>query len=334
MSEARGAAFAPSNIALTKYWGKRDETINLPLADSISVALDGLGTFTIVEPHPGLERDVMVVNDEPLDDAGMTKVRRVLELVRELSGQRGLYAGLRAVNTVPTAQGLASSASAFGALAMAACQAYGLAADERLLSALARTGSGSAARSIHGGFVRWHRGHHADGRDSFATQVAPAAHWPLEIVVAHVAGGRKDVSSTEGMRRCKATSPYFEAWIDACHRDVEACAAAIAARDFATLTEVVEGNALAMHASMIATRPSLIYWRPATLSVIDRVRSLRERDGLRVLLTIDAGPSVVTLTHPDDTSRVQAALSAVPGVVRAIRTRIGGGARLVDGAPA
>ncbi len=324
----RAAAFAPSNIALTKYWGKRDAKINLPLASSISVALADLGSYTVVQPQPDLPEDVMVVDDQELDPAGMVKVRRVLDQIRELSGSR-VYAGLRSVNTVPAARGLASSASAFAALAMAAAQAYGLALDGPLLSRLARSGSGSASRSVPGGFAIWHAGHRADGADSFAEQLYTPDYWPLKVLVARI-GGRKKISSTEGMRlQGGGGSPYQAAWIEQCQRDVESCKEALSLKSMRRLAEVVEGNALAMHASMIANRPPLIYWQPATLAVIEAVQQLRA-DGCECCFTIDAGASVVVLVEPQDARIVAETLAQIEGVEEVLQTHIGPGARIVE----
>jgi diphosphomevalonate decarboxylase len=325
MSLQVAAAFAPSNIALTKYWGKRDASLNLPLASSISIALAELGSFTVVSPAPELEEDVMLLDDQPLDAAGMVKVRRVLNAVRELAGSN-VHAGLRSVNTVPAARGLASSASAFAALALAASKAYGLDLDEPALSRLARIGSGSASRSIAGGFVKWQVGERADGLDSFATQVFPADHWPLRVLVAHV-GGRKGVSSTSGMAASATSSPLFQAWIQQCQTDVVACERALAERDMRKLAEVVEGNALAMHATMMASRPPLLYWQPTTLRILHEVRRLR-MDGARCCFTIDAGASVVVLVEPDDARTVAETLGEIEGIEQVLQTRIGSGARL------
>ena len=170
MSLTRAAAFAPVNIALTKYWGKRDHEINLPLAPSISITLADLGTLTVVQPDVHLTADRMLVNEEPLDSKGLVKVGRVMRAVRALAGT-DVRAGIRAVNTVPTAQGLASSASAFAALAKAAVTAYGVDVDLATLSGLARTGSGSACRSVHGGWVLWNQGEKPDGSDSISEQL-------------------------------------------------------------------------------------------------------------------------------------------------------------------
>lgn len=328
MSLQRAAAFAPSNIALTKYWGKRDDKLNLPLAPSISVTLSELGSYTVVAPQPELDEDVMLVDEQPLDPAGMTKVRRVLEAVRQQAGS-GMHAGLRSINTVPTARGLASSASAFAALALAASKAYGLDLDGPALSRLARTGSGSASRSVAGGFVLWHCGERADGADSYAETLFPAEHWPLRVLVAQVRDGRKKVSSTAGMKHSAVGSSLFRAWIEQCERDVVDCKAALRSRDFEALATVVEGNALAMHATMMATRPPLLYWQPATLAVVHAVRRLRA-EGTECLFTIDAGSSVVVLVAEQDAVAVAQTLGEIDGVDQVMQTRIGPGASLVE----
>lgn len=323
----RGAAFAPSNIALTKYWGKRDARLNLPLAPSLSVALAELGSLTIVQPAADLVEDVMLVDDKPLDDAGMVKVRRVLDIIRQKSGSP-LYAGLRSINTVPAARGLASSASAFAALAVAASHAYGLDLSPQELSVLARTGSGSASRSTAGGFALWHQGQADDGSDSFAEQILPPEHWPLRLLIARVSDERKAVSSTRGMAQADTKSLLFAAWIDQCQRDVVDCRAALETKNMRKLADIVEGNALAMHATMMAARPPLVYWRPATIAVIHTVRQLRS-EGADCCFTIDAGSSVVVLVEPQDARPVADALAAIDGIEEVIQTRIGGGARLL-----
>ncbi|MEY3013955.1 MAG: hypothetical protein RIT45_2690 [Pseudomonadota bacterium] len=327
MSFERAAAFAPINIALSKYWGKRDPERNLPLAPSLSVTLAELGTLSVVAPSPKLDGNMMVINEKAADAKALVRVGRVMRAVRELAGTEE-RAGIRSVNTVPTAQGLASSASAFAALAKAASVAYGLELDDATLSKLARLGSGSATRSVHGGFVLWHRGEEADGSDSFAEQVASEEEWPLRAVIAHIGVGPKKVPSGDGMRLSAETSPFFDAWIDTCFRDVGECLAAIAARDLERLADVTEANCLAMHATMLATRPGLVYWQPATLAVIHAVRALRAA-GHACFFTIDAGPSVVVLCEAGEVEAVSRTIGSIDGVVKLTRTRVGGGAHVV-----
>ncbi len=323
----RSAAFAPINIALSKYWGKRDHERNLPLAPSVSVCIAELGTLTIVAPNQDLDGNVMLINDKPADQKALVRVGRVMRAVRALAGTE-VRAGVRAVNTVPTAQGLASSASAFAALARAATAAYGVDLDDSELSGLARLGSGSACRSIHGGFVLWQRGELDDGSDSIAEQIATAEDWPLRAVIVHIGEGPKKTPSGEGMRLSAATSPFFSAFIDTCFRDVSECLGAIAGRDFERLGVVAEANCLAMHATMLATRPGLLYWQAATVEVMHTVRRLRAA-GVGAFFTIDAGPSVVVICEPGAVDAVSTAVGGIPGVVKLTRTRVGGGAHLV-----
>ena len=327
MSLSRAAAFAPVNIALVKYWGKRDAALNLPAAPSLSVALQELGSFTVVQPDGSLDRDVVVVDDSPLDPAGQVRAERVLDAVRRRADVAA-HAGVRSVNTVPMARGLASSASGMAALAVAAARAYGLDLSVAELSALARLGSGSASRSVPGGYALWHAGVAADGSDSVAECLHPAEHWPLRILVAHV-GGRKAVSSTVGMAATAASAPLFEAWTATCRADVATVRAAIVARDFGALADVVETNALRMHGTMLWGRPPLLYWQPATVAVIHAIRQLRH-EGTECCFTIDAGASVVVLAGAQDARAVAEVLGEIDGITEVIETRVGPGARLVE----
>ena len=328
MEFQRAAAFAPINIALVKYWGKRDDELNLPMASSIAVTLAELGSLTVVAPEENLDANIMAVNNKPINAAGLVRVGRVMRAIRERAGDTNVRAGIRSVNTVPTAQGLASSSSAFASLAKAAATAYGLDLSDTELSAIARLGSGSASRSVHGGYVAWKRGVREDGADSVGELIQPPEHWPLRALVCHVDVGQKKISSTEGMRLSRETSPYFDAWIERCRRDYEHCKVAIDDRDFAMLADVVENNCLAMHSAMMATEPPLIYWQPATLALIHATRRLRA-EGAECLFTIDAGPSVVVLTTQRDLRPVADQLGQIPGVKTITQTRIASGAHIV-----
>ncbi len=327
MSFSRAAAFAPINIALVKYWGKRDAELNLPAVSSIAVTLAELGTLAVVAPEPNLDANIVAVNDKPLSGPGKVRVGRVMRAIRGHAGTE-VRAGIRSVNTVPTAQGLASSSSAFAALAKASAAAYGVELDDRTLSGIARLGSGSASRSIHGGWVAWHRGGREDGLDSVGEQLAPPEHWPLRALVCHVDVGAKEVSSTEGMRLSAENSPFYDAWVERCRRDFEHCRVAIADRDFGMLADIVESNCIAMHSVMMTTDPALIYWQPATLALIHAVRRLRS-EGAECLFTIDAGPSVVVLVTQRDVKAVGRALGEIGGVASVTQTRISGGAHIV-----
>lgn len=327
MEFQRAAAFAPINIALVKYWGKRDDELNLPLASSLAVTLAELGSLTVVAPEESLDANIMAVNNKPIAGPGLVRVGRVMRAIRARANT-DVRAGIRSVNTVPTAQGLASSSSAFASLAKAASVAYGVEISDEDLSAIARLGSGSASRSIHGGFVAWNRGVNDDGSDSIGQLVAPPEHWPLRALVCHVDVGKKKISSTEGMRLSRESCSYFDAWIERCRRDFEHCKVAIADRDFKLLADIVETNCLAMHSAMMATEPPLIYWQPATLAIIHAVRRLRS-EGAECLFTIDAGPSVVVLTSARDVRAVAEHLGRIDGINTITQTRISGGAHIV-----
>jgi diphosphomevalonate decarboxylase len=280
-------AIARTNIALVKYWGKRDAALNLPAAGSLSLTLDALHTTTTVAFDPSLAADELVLGGAPQVGEPLARVTAFLDLIRGSSG----HARVTSENNFPTASGLASSASAFAALALAGSRAAGLAPSPTELSALARRGSGSAARSIFGGLVEMlPEGH--------AIQRLPPDAWDLRLVVAVVAGGvPKQVSSRSGMEHTAATSPLYPSWLSTIEADLTAARAAIAARDLEQLGEVAERSALAMHASALAARPAVIYWRGATIDALHAVRELR-RAGVAAWATIDAGPHVKVLTTP------------------------------------
>ena len=299
---AAGSAFAPVNIALVKYWGKRDAELNLPVTGSLSVALPDLGTHTEVETAPA---DRVEFNGEALasDDPRAVRIRAFLDPFRCTDGP-GF--AVRTRNTVPTAAGLASSASGFAALATALDRLFGWGLPRRALSILARLGSGSACRSVFPGFVEWHAGERADGLDSFARPLDTT--WPgLCVGLLLVETGGKPVGSRDAMARTVATSPLYPAWPAAVAADLDAIRVAVSTRDLAALGRTAEANALAMHATMIAARPAVCYWRPETIAAMARVAALRDR-GLPVWFTMDAGPNLKLLYEESSISELEAAL--------------------------
>ncbi len=283
-------AFAPANIALCKYWGKRDEDLRLPVTSSLSVSLGPLGTHTRLAPAAGADRFVLNGRPLPPDAPAAGRLARFLDLFRGASGPR-FEVDTR--NTVPTAAGFASSASGFAALVRALDGAYGWGLGPRELSLLARMGSGSACRSVFTGFVEWHAGARADGMDSFAEPLGTA--WPaLRVGLLEVEAGEKATGSREGMRRTADSSPLYAAWPATAEHDLAELKAAVAAGDFERLGRTAEGNALAMHATMIAARPALLYWQPGSVEAIRRVQDARA-EGVPVYLTMDAGPNLKLL---------------------------------------
>ena len=319
-------ARACANIALVKYWGKRDAQLNLPAAGSLSLSLAALVTETHVELDPALGADLVELEGKPAGAAEAARVTKFLDLVRERAGLT-TRARVTSHNRFPTASGLASSASGFAALAVAAARAAGLELPPRELSLLARRGSGSAARSIFGGFVRMHAGDTDEA--AYAEPVTSSLIDRVRMVIAIVGGGAPKLhTSRDAMDHTAATSPFYGAWLQLVPKDLAAAETALATRDLAALGEVTEHNALAMHASAIAARPGVIYWKPATLALLAAVRTLRG-NGVAAWATMDAGPHVKVLTTVDEAEHVARALANVEGVTATTITGPGGPAYVV-----
>lgn len=317
-------AIAHPNIALIKYWGNRDHTLRLPANGSISMNLDGLFTRTRVTFDADLERDTLLLDGQAADEATLQRVSHFLDLVRERAGMK-IYARVESENNFPVGSGIASSASAFAALALAATQAAGLQLDERELSRLARRGSGSACRSVPGGFVEWQAGE--SDLDSYAFSLAPPEHWDLCDCIAIVNPSHKAIGSSAGHRLAES-SPLQTARVADAPRRLEICRQAILERNFTALSEIVELDSNLMHAVMMTSQPPLFYWEPATLSVLKAVPTLRD-EGLPACYTIDAGPNVHVLCPGSSAAEVERRLREIPGVQNIIRTFPGGPARLI-----
>ena len=318
-------ASANTNIALIKYWGKVDEVQAIPATSSLSLTLGGTRTTTTVSFDGGDgAADSVTINGSSSSGAELARVSRFLDLVRSRSGITAA-ATVTSRASVPLAAGLASSAAGFAALAAAASRAAGMDLDDRELSRLARRGSGSATRSIFGGLVRWNAGH--DDASSYAEPVA--CEMDLAMVVVVLSQRYKPISSTLAMRATMSSSPLFPAWVEASGRDLQVALEAVRAGDLARLGEIVEGNALGMHATMIAARPGIIYWLPQTVAALHGIRAMRQ-EGLPVWATIDAGPNVKVLTEGARAEEVAAALrDRLPTAAVSVR-RPGGGARIED----
>jgi diphosphomevalonate decarboxylase len=327
----RATAVAHPNIALIKYWGKRDEELILPRVDSLSMTLDIFPTTTDVRLDPRAGRDEVTLDGMPARGEALHRVTAFLDLVRDQAGQN-CRAVVDSRNTVPTGAGLASSASGFAALALAASAAYGLSPDATALSRLARRGSGSASRSVFGGFAMWHAGLHTGTRaeadlSSYAEPV-PAAALDPALVIAVVNAGPKAVSSREAMRRTVDTSPLYEPWARSSSEDLIQMRAALQRGDLEAVGEIAERNALGMHATMLAARPAVRYMAPATLTVLDSVAQLR-REGVPAYATMDAGPNVKVLCARADAGKVAAAVRAAAPGSPVLTAAPGPGARLL-----
>ncbi len=325
MLAAEITARANANVALIKYWGKRDAALNLPATGSISLTLDGLGVEARVA-FGGGDQDRVEIDGDAADGEEAERLHHFLDLVRAEAGVTA-RARVRTRSAVPRGIGLASSAAAFAAVALAGTRAAGLRLEPPALSALARRGSGSAARSIYGGFVEWHRGERPDGSDSIAEQLAPPDYWNVCMVVAIVSTAPKRVSSRAGMQRASA-SPFYPAWVDGAENDLAEARAAIRRRDVHALGLVAEHSALKMHAVGMGSRPPVLYWQGATVDCMHAVWALRAA-GTVAYFTIDAGPQVKVLSVPRDAACVVETLSAVPGVERVLTCLPGAGAEVV-----
>ena len=321
----KATARARANIALVKYWGKANAALNVPAVGSISITLNDLYSDTEVEFDRALSRDSLLL-DGQTDPQALARISACLDLLR---ARAGLAAPARVVshNNFPTGAGLASSASGFAALVAAAAAALDLPLSSEELSVFARRGSGSAARSIFGGYVEMRAGARADGSDSYAEQLLDSAAWPLRVVVAITSRDRKQTSSTQGMQSTAATSPYYTAWLASSAADIAAARSAILARDFARLGATAEHSCLKLHALAMSAMPPLVYWNAATVACMNTVRELA-RDGVGVFFTIDAGPQLKAVCEPDSAAAVAAALRDVPGVVDVLDTGLGAGVEL------
>ncbi len=326
---ARATAAAHPNIALAKYWGKRDDGHNLPAVPSLSVTLAGMSTRTTVAFDEGLTADTFTLAGAPAAEGPTKRVVALLDRVRAEAGIT-TRASVASDNDFPTAAGLASSASAFAALALAALAAAGLDHAEARVSDLARRSSVSAARSALGGFAELRAG--KTGETFLAAEpVAGPDHMPLRVLVAVTREGPKPTLSTEGMLHTQRTSPYYPAWVELSPALEKRVKDAILARDMEALGVAAEESALRMHAAAIAAGPGLLYWIGATVNVVDEVRRLRAA-GTLAYFTIDAGPHVKVLTSASEEEAVAKAIAAVPGVTRVIRARPGEAASLVEAA--
>src|SRR5690625_4049714 len=247
----RSTAKAHTNIALIKYWGKRHEELILPTNNSLSVTLDGFYTETTVHFKDDLERDEFILNDERVSGIPYDQVTQYLDLFREYVGKHQLYAEIQSTNHVPTAAGFASSASGFAALAAATSKALDLSLSDAALSRFMRRGSGSACRSVYGGFVEWEKGKKDDGSDSFAIQIAPQNHWDIRVAAVVLDAKEKQVSSRVGMKRTVDTSLFYDGWLEGIPHDLAEIKAGIMARDFERVGAIAEANCLKMHATTL-----------------------------------------------------------------------------------
>ena len=317
----RASAVAQPNIALIKYWGKQNIAGNIPAVGSLSITLESLETRMTVEFDDEIGTDELLVNGESAPHL----LPRVSQCLDHFLGPERSPAAIESTCNFPIAAGLASSASSFAALVVAASKAAGLQADTLSLARTAGRASGSAARSLYGGFVelRLHE------QEIEVETILDAEDWPLQVIVAITAEGKKPISSGDAMNLSAETSPFFPAWVKHQDQDLRTARAAVVDRDFTALAEVSEHNCLKMHSVMWASRPPVVYWNKATVACMETVRQL-QKEGVPVFFTIDAGPQVKAVCLPDAAERVLGSLQATSGVLDTMQSSLGAGARLVN----
>lgn len=282
-------AFAPTNIALCKYWGKRNSQLNLPVNDSLSISLGSFGSHTKIFCSSSSSYDAIWLNEAQVDSSSVfyQRIMKHVGLFREYLPRKTI--NIQTKNNMATSAGLASSASGFAALTQALANLCGFNLSKKSLSILSRLGSGSACRSIFSGFVRWHKGNDEDGMDSYAQPLD--IQWPeLGIGILTLINQQKKISSRDGMARTVETSQLYNSWPKQAERDIEELETAIRTHNFQKLGQTAECNALAMHATMISSNPPLLYWQSETVSAMQATWKLREQ-GLPVYFTMDAGPN-------------------------------------------
>ncbi|HAQ1766600.1 TPA: diphosphomevalonate decarboxylase [Enterococcus faecium] len=323
----KGKARAYTNIALIKYWGKKNEELILPMNNSLSLTLDAFYTETEVIFSDSYMVDEFYLDGTLQDEKATKKVSQFLDLFRKEAGL-SLKASVISQNFVPTAAGLASSASGLAALAGACNTALKLGLDDLSLSRFARRGSGSACRSIFGGFVEWEKDH--DDLSSYAKPVpSDSFEDDLAMVFVLINDQKKEVSSRNGMRRTVETSSFYQGWLDSVEGDLYQLKQAIKTKDFQLLGETMERNGLKMHGTTLAAQPPFTYWSPDSLKAMDAVRQLRKK-GIPCYFTMDAGPNVKVLVENSHLSEVQETFTKLFSKEQVITAHAGPGIAIIE----
>jgi diphosphomevalonate decarboxylase len=320
----KAQAWAPINLALIKYWGKVDEQKRLPANSSLSINLSNLGTTTAVEFKKDWRQDRVRLDGKELEGEKKDRVIEQLDRVRQLA-KINWRAQVESKNEIAMGVGLSSSASGMAALSLAATAAANLKLKTKDLSRLARLGSGSACRSIPDGWVEWLKG--SSDKTSYAQSIFPADWWDIRVLVVFLSQKEKTVSSTAG-QALAATSPFFQSRLKGIKPKIKEMKQVIKDRNFPRLGELVEAEALSLHAIMLTSQPSLVYWLPETVRVIRAVRDWRQA-GLEGYFTINTGQNVFVLSQPKQEAKWLRRLKKIEGVLAVKQERIGKGARLI-----
>lgn len=316
---------APANIAFIKYWGKENEFLRLPNNDSLSMNISGAYTTTTVEFLPGLQKDDISYKDETISEQEQLRISEHLDRLRAI-GKTRMYAKVVTKNSFPKGTGIASSASGFAALTLAASSALSLSLSEKELTILARLGSGSACRSIPDGFVLWHRGNSSE--TSYAESVYPSSYWKLYDILVIVTHERKKISSTEGMKNAY-TSRFWKQRLTNVPKRIAMIKQALQKKDMVLLGTCIEEDCLEMHKVMQTQNPPLLYWNKITNRIMDAVCAWR-KEGIRAYFTIDAGPNVHLICQEDQKDKVMDKLNKIKDVDSIVVNTVAPGAQRVQ----
>jgi diphosphomevalonate decarboxylase len=308
---------ASSDIALVKYWGKKDEILRLPENGSISMILSGLDTVTTVEFDEKLKQDEVIIQGES-EEGEAGRVVKHLERIRDLAGQK-TFAKVVSQNTFPKGTGLSSSGSGFAALTIAATKAIGMELSEKEMSILARQGSGTACRCVCGGIVEWKDGDTSE--TSYSESIFPADYFDIRDVVAVVDEGKKLISSTQGHALAN-TSPFYQVRLSTIRAKIELVRKALRERNFDDLGKLIESEALEFHSILLTSQPSMIAWYPGSVEVMLAVQAMR-REGIKAYFTINTGFNVHVLTLPEFETQVKEKLSKLSLVINTISAKVG-----------
>jgi diphosphomevalonate decarboxylase len=322
----KSSAIAYSNIALIKYWGnwrKMSPSLNIPLNDSVSMTKYGLSENTHLQTHTTIEfsedfkEDEAILNNNPLKGRDMERVLKIINPLKKLKNIDYKFK-MMSFNDFPTQAGLASSAAGFAALTVATAKALNLDLTKKELSTFARLGSGSAARSIHGGFVYWYQG--MSHETSFAERICNPNDFDMNAIIAITDEGKKDVSSDLGHELAN-TSIFNKLRVKKSQEQAKEVKAAILDDDFKKVGTIAQKNCLFMHSIMMTSEPALFYWSPVTLKVIKEVLNMQKSEKIDCFFTIDAGPNVHCLCRPEIIDYVKHILENIEGVYKTIHVR-------------
>ncbi len=319
---------ANANIALTKYWGKKNDGLKTPWNSNTSVTLEGLETTTTVEFSDKYKEDIFIL-DKKEYFKGQAEYDEVVEQLNIIRKKANINTKAKTVseNNFPTAAGFASSASGLAALTFAASKAIGLNLSTKELSILARMGSGSASRSLIDGFAIWHSGETSES--SFAEQIKPKEHWPeFRILGCVISKKQKKVKSRAGMKQSVETSPIFKTWYQEAEKDAKKMVELIKEKNFKELGRLAQDNCILMHACAMTTRPSIFYWQAGTIEVIHKILELQDQ-GIEAYFTIDGGPQAKIICQQKDVEFLKKELNSI-GVNEIIECKPGTGPRIVD----